>query len=59
MLMLTRKSGENIMIGDQIKIRVLGVTAGKVQIGIDAPKSIAVHRKEVYDRIQSKPKFVK
>ena len=52
MLVLTRKLGESIAIGDEIRITVAGIGAGQVRIGVDAPREIAVHRQEVYDRIQ-------
>ena len=51
MLILTRRIGEMLMIGDEIKITVLGVRGNQVRIGIDAPKDISVHRKEVYDQV--------
>ncbi|MFC1536807.1 carbon storage regulator CsrA [Pseudomonadota bacterium] len=53
MLILTRKSGETITIGDDIQIRVLGVKGGQVRIGIDAPRSVAVNREEVHARVQA------
>ena len=53
MLVLTRKLGETIRIGDQVKITVLEVRAGQVKLGIDAPPDIKVHREEVYTRIQA------
>jgi carbon storage regulator len=52
MLVLTRKLGENIRIGDSIKITVLEVRSGQVKLGIDAPPEIKVHREEIYARIQ-------
>lgn len=51
MLVLSRKIGEVITIGSQVKITVIGFSRGVVRLGIEAPKSIPVHRKEVYDRI--------
>ncbi|CAL9974244.1 CsrA-like regulator [Vibrio phage D273] len=51
MLILTRTTGQELMIGDNVKIKVLGVKGNQVRLGIDAPKEIAVHRKEIYDRI--------
>ena len=52
MLVLTRKSNQSIMIGDNIEIAVLAVTGEKVRIGIEAPRSIPVFRREVYVEIQ-------
>ncbi|APC19455.1 carbon storage regulator (plasmid) [Pseudomonas frederiksbergensis] len=52
MLILTRRNGEAINIGDDIIIRVLSVDGGQVRIGIDAPQEVPVHRDEVYERIQ-------
>ncbi len=51
MLILTRKPTEVIMIGDDVKIMILGVNNGQVRIGIEAPKNIEVHRQEIYDKI--------
>lgn len=52
MLILTRKSGESLMIGEDISVTVLGVKGNQVRIGINAPKDIAVHREEIFDKIQ-------
>jgi carbon storage regulator len=52
MLVLTRKSGEKIIIGDDIVVSVLDVTGSQVRIGIEAPREIAVHRSEIHKRIQ-------
>ncbi len=51
MLILTRKNGETIRIGDDIEVTVLAVTGNQVRIGIDAPQEVPVHREEVYQRI--------
>lgn len=53
MLILTRRISESVIIGDNVKITVLGVKGNQVRLGIDAPKSVSVHREEIYDRIQS------
>ncbi len=53
MLILTRKVGERLMIGDDIAVTVLSVKGNQVRLGIQAPASIAVHREEIYDRIQN------
>ena len=52
MLILTRRVGETLMIGDQVTVTVLGVKGNQVRIGITAPKDVAVHREGVYQRIQ-------
>lgn len=52
MLVLTRKLGENIRIGDSVKITVLEVRSGQVKLGIEAPPEVKVHREEIYVRIQ-------
>lgn len=52
MLILTRRIGERLMIDDDVVISILGVKGNQVRIGIDAPKEVAVHREEIYNRIQ-------
>ena len=52
MLVLSRRLGEEIVIGDTIRVRVLGINGNQVRFGIDAPREMPVHRSEVYDRIQ-------
>ena len=53
MLILTRKVGEVIMIGDDIVVKVLGVRSGQVKIGIEAPRELPVHRHAIFERIKS------
>jgi carbon storage regulator CsrA len=51
MLILTRRVGETLMIGDDVTVTVLGVNGNQIRLGINAPKSVAVHREEIYARI--------
>lgn len=53
MLILTRRVGESLMIGDDVTITVLGVKGNQVRIGVDAPKEVAVHREEILNRIEA------
>lgn len=53
MLILTRRLNETVMIGDAVTVTVLGVKGGQVRLGINAPKDVAVHREEVYERIRA------
>ena len=52
MLILTRRVGETLIVGDDVKVTVLGVKGNQVRIGVDAPKDVSVHREEIYQRIQ-------
>ena len=53
MLILTRRVGESIKIGDKVTITVLGVKGNQVRIGVDAPRDVAVHREEIFERIKT------
>ena len=53
MLILTRRVGETVVIGEDISVTVLGVKGNQIRLGINAPKDVAVHRQEIFDRIQN------
>ena len=52
MLILTRRISESVIIGDNVKVTVLGVKGNQIRIGIEAPKDVSIHREEIYERIQ-------
>ena len=52
MLILTRRVGETLMIGNEVTVTVLGVKGNQVRLGVNAPKDVAVHREEIYERIK-------
>ncbi len=53
MLILTRRVGETLMIGDEVTVTVLGVKGNQVRLGVGAPRDVSVHREEIYQRIQN------
>jgi carbon storage regulator len=55
MLVLTRRLGESITIGDDVKVIVVGIDGSQVKLGIEAPKSIEIYREELYERVKGKP----
>jgi len=56
MLILTRRMGETLVIGDDVKVTILGVSCGSVRVGIDAPRETSVHREEIFIKIQEEAK---
>mgnify|MGYP001576416377 CR=1 FL=1 len=56
MLILTRRVGETLMIGDDVTVTVLGVKGNQVRVGVSAPKEVSVHREEIYERIKQEKK---
>lgn len=52
MLILTRRTGETLMVGDEVTVTILGVKGNQVRVGVDAPKNVSVHREEIYERIK-------
>ena len=56
MLVLTRKVGETVIIGDNVTVTVLGIQGGQIKFGINAPKDVSVHREEIYERIKREGK---
>lgn len=58
MLVLTRKIGETIMVGDDVTVTVLGIAGNQLKLGINAPKNVSVHREEIYNRLKMESKKV-
>ena len=58
MLVLSRRLGETLIIGDNVKVSVLGISGNQVRLGVDAPRDVSVHREEVYLRIKDEQKVV-
>ena len=54
MLILTRRVGESLVVGDSVTVTVLGVKGNQVRVGIDAPRTVTVHRQEIYERIRGR-----
>jgi len=59
MLILTRRIGETLMVGDEVTVTVLGVKGNQVRMGINAPKEVAVHREEIFDKIKKQEEALK
>ena len=58
MLILTRRVGESIIVGDNVTITVLGIKGNQIRLGVNAPKEVSVHREEIYQRIKQEKKVV-
>lgn len=56
MLVLSRRMGESLIIADDVRLTILGISGGQVRLGIEAPKEISVHREEIYEKIQQEQK---
>lgn len=57
MLILTRRVGESVMIGDEVSFTVLGVKGAQIRVGINAPRKVSVHRKEIWERIKREERW--
>jgi carbon storage regulator len=55
MLILTRRMGETVIIGENVSVTIVGVNGGQIRVGINAPKDVTVHREEIYERIRHEP----
>ena len=58
MLVLTRRVGETVIVGNDVSVTILGVKGNQIRIGINAPRDVAVHREEIYERIRREPRPV-
>ncbi|MBX9703176.1 MAG: carbon storage regulator CsrA [Silvanigrellaceae bacterium] len=58
MLILTRRIGETIVLGEEVRVTVLGINGKQIRLGFDAPKCISIHREEIYKRIQEEKKLI-
>lgn len=59
MLILTRRVGQTLMVGDEVTVTVLGVRGNQVRIGVSAPREVAVHREEIYERIKAEKRTIR